>query len=657
MHVTISRVIHLGALMTVVLTSLMLWSGVAGLAEVSHEFRSVTEDSLPSTIQLADISRAMDVARIKQGLQVTAEQPSDVLSVDKDIIDNIATADKGLAAYNTRLRDPAERAIFSKVQAGWKILRAQTLGVRDMALRGDMPAAAHIYRGPMVKVAVDLRKTLNGQIAYNRKVALARAAHAARAADRTRIGLAIGGGLALVMAVVLACVLRQRVLVPIKRLVQAMERMADGQLDAEVPGHDRHDEIGAISRALLDIKQGVEARTHAAAQEELAQQVQVVDVFANALDYLARQDLEHRIHEELPEKYQVLRANYNEAVAMLMKAMGTVRVGATSLAGTIGEIQSAAHDLAMRNTRQAASVEETTAAMHKVVDGARQTARAATDARSQASQVLGKAEQGGAVVARAVEAMGAIERSSGEITQIIGVIDGIAFQTNLLALNAGVEAARAGEAGKGFAVVASEVRALAQRSAEAARDIKALIDASGQQVRGGVDLVKQSGTLLGEILGDVNGGTTISTIADYTAKQVETLGEVSATMGEIDQVTQQNAAMVEQTSAAARAMAEDRRRFRGWSTAGARATGWCAPIWAASRCAAIPWWEWPERPGRRHWREPENSGVFPGRWARSSASVTAPAREPAHAFRDGWRPDGRPRKPRQATTGARSARG
>jgi methyl-accepting chemotaxis protein len=564
MHVTISRVIHLGALMTVVLTSLMLWSGVAGLAEVSHEFRSVTEDSLPSTIQLADISRAMDVARIKQGLQVTAEQPSDVLSVDKDIIDNIATADKGLAAYNTRLRDPAERAIFSKVQAGWKILRAQTLGVRDMALRGDMPAAAHIYRGPMVKVAVDLRKTLNGQIAYNRKVALARAAHAARAADRTRIGLAIGGGLALVMAVVLACVLRQRVLVPIKRLVQAMERMADGQLDAEVPGHDRHDEIGAISRALLDIKQGVEARTHAAAQEELAQQVQVVDVFANALDYLARQDLEHRIHEELPEKYQVLRANYNEAVAMLMKAMGTVRVGATSLAGTIGEIQSAAHDLAMRNTRQAASVEETTAAMHKVVDGARQTARAATDARSQASQVLGKAEQGGAVVARAVEAMGAIERSSGEITQIIGVIDGIAFQTNLLALNAGVEAARAGEAGKGFAVVASEVRALAQRSAEAARDIKTLIDASGQQVRGGVDLVKQSGTLLGEILGDVNGiGTTISTIADYTAKQVETLGEVSATMGEIDQVTQQNAAMVEQTSAAARAMAEESQALSG----------------------------------------------------------------------------------------------
>jgi methyl-accepting chemotaxis protein len=266
----------------------------------------------------------------------------------------------------------------------------------------------------------------------------------------------------------------------------------------------------------------------------------------------------------LPEKYQVLRANYNEAVAMLMKAMGDGARGATSLAGTIGEIQSAAHDLAMRNTRQAASVEETTAAMHKVVDGARQTARAATDARSQASQVLGKAEQGGAVVARAVEAMGAIERSSGEITQIIGVIDGIAFQTNLLALNAGVEAARAGEAGKGFAVVASEVRALAQRSAEAARDIKALIDASGQQVRGGVDLVKQSGTLLGEILGDVNGiGTTISTIADYTAKQVETLGEVSATMGEIDQVTQQNAAMVEQTSAAARAMAEESQALSG----------------------------------------------------------------------------------------------
>jgi methyl-accepting chemotaxis protein len=198
-----------------------------------------------------------------------------VLSVDKDIIDNIATADK--AGRQHAAARPRRTRFSARFRPDGRFC-AQTLGVRDMALRGDMPAAAHIYRGPMVKVAVDLRKTLNGQIAYNRKVALARAAHAARAADRTRTGLAIGGGLALVMAVVLACVLRQRVLVPIKRLVQAMERMADGQLDAEVPGHDRHDEIGAISRALLDIKQGVEARTHAAAQEELAQQVQVVDV-------------------------------------------------------------------------------------------------------------------------------------------------------------------------------------------------------------------------------------------------------------------------------------------------------------------------------------------------------------------------------------------
>ncbi|HWU01262.1 MAG TPA: methyl-accepting chemotaxis protein, partial [Novosphingobium sp.] len=183
---------------------------------------------------------------------------------------------------------------------------------------------------------------------------------------------------------------------------------------------------------------------------------------------------------------------------------------------------------------------------------------------AQVSSVLSKAEQGGAVVAQAVEAMDAIESSSSEIGKIIGVIDGIAFQTNLLALNAGVEAARAGDAGKGFAVVANEVRALAQRSADAARDIRVLIESSSRHVTGGVDLVKQTGSLLTDILQDVGAiNHAVTAIAEQAGKQEATLDAVNTSMLDIDQVTQQNAAMVEQTNAAAQQMATEAQTLAG----------------------------------------------------------------------------------------------
>jgi methyl-accepting chemotaxis protein len=360
------------------------------------------------------------------------------------------------------------------------------------------------------------------------------------------------------MALAVAMALRQRALVPIQQLVAAMRMMAGGNLDHPIPGADRRDEVGDISTALEEIKQAVATSSAAKAERDMAEQKQIVDAFVKALDELAQQNLEYRITQDFPPQYMGLRNNYNAAVASLAQALSGVRVGTSSLVATIAEIQSAANDLAMRNSRQAANVEETTAGMQAVVSGARETAHGSAEARIQAHSALTKAEQGGDVVTRAVEAMGAIESSSSEIRQIIAVIDGIAFQTNLLALNAGVEAARAGDAGKGFAVVANEVRALAQRSADAAKDIRGLIEISTQHVQGGVDLVKQTGTLLTDILQDVTAiSHTITNIADKAGEQENTLIQVNASMLDIDQVTQQNAAMVEQTNAAAQNMASE----------------------------------------------------------------------------------------------------
>ena len=222
------------------------------------------------------------------------------------------------------------------------------------------------------------------------------------------------------------------------------------------------------------------------------------------------------------------------------------------------EIRAASDDLAHRNQQQAAGVEETSAAMNEVAAIVRQTATNAVSVQQSINGTHREANEGGVVVQRATEAMAAIERSSHEIGNIIGVIDGIAFQTNLLALNAGVEAARAGDAGKGFAVVANEVRALAQRSAEAAKNIKGLITASTDQVGSGVLLVDETGKLLRHIVAQVGEiSERVADIATSAEKQAGTLSQVSNAMGEMDRVTQQNAAMVEEATAASRSLAEE----------------------------------------------------------------------------------------------------
>ncbi|HEY8616943.1 methyl-accepting chemotaxis protein [Phenylobacterium sp.] len=284
----------------------------------------------------------------------------------------------------------------------------------------------------------------------------------------------------------------------------------------------------------------------------------VMSRLAEGLEALADGDLTVRLQGEFPPEYARVQGDFNAAITRLAQVVGVIIGTTSSIGAATGEIGQAADDLSKRTEQQAASLEQTAAALDEITATVRKTAEGANHARDVVQAAREDAERSGEVVRQAVEAMSGIEKSSAQIGQIIGVIDEIAFQTNLLALNAGVEAARAGDAGRGFAVVASEVRALAQRSADAAKEIKGLISASGHQVGVGVDLVGRTGEALERIVAQVADITGVVTeIAASAAEQATGLAEVNTAVNQMDQVTQQNAAMVEQTTAASHSLAQE----------------------------------------------------------------------------------------------------
>ncbi len=289
-----------------------------------------------------------------------------------------------------------------------------------------------------------------------------------------------------------------------------------------------------------------------------AEQDQVVDGLRVGLKKLAQGDLTSRIEETFAAEYETLRGDFNQAIENLMGAMRNVVENSDMIRGEAAEISNAADDLSRRTEKQAATLEETATALDELTSSVRSAADGAKQASEMVETAKANAEASGKVVQEAVEAMGQIESSSNQISKITSVIDDIAFQTNLLALNAGVEAARAGEAGRGFAVVASEVRALAQRSSEAAREINDLISKSGTLVKRGVGLVGETGEALRGIVSSVSDiSHNVSEIAISSREQSSGLAEINAAVNQLDQVTQQNAAMFEQTTAASHALTRE----------------------------------------------------------------------------------------------------
>jgi methyl-accepting chemotaxis protein len=365
---------------------------------------------------------------------------------------------------------------------------------------------------------------------------------------------------------------------PLLELRANLSDLASGKLEIDIPLANRRHEIGDIGRAVKVLQQTAldKQRTEAAlaaerqrqadeaheaaesAQATVAQQYVAVEGIGDALARLSEGDLTCQIETEFAPAYERLRTDFNAAVGHLQSAMQEIMTHSQAIGQGTGEIASAADDLARRTEQQAASLEQTAAALGEITATVRQTASGSNHAQQVVATTKSEAEQSAKVMQQAVTAMGAIESSARKIGQIIGVIDEIAFQTNLLALNAGVEAARAGEAGRGFAVVATEVRALAQRAAEAAKEIKVLVTTSMQQVEQGVRLVGETGTALGAIqsgVDEINGA--IREIAASAAEQANGLAEVNTAVNQMDQMTQQNAAMVEQNTAATHSLSQE----------------------------------------------------------------------------------------------------
>ncbi len=279
-------------------------------------------------------------------------------------------------------------------------------------------------------------------------------------------------------------------------------------------------------------------------------QAQALDKIGNILRKLADGDLASRLPAGLPGRFDEMGADYNQSVETLRGSIAEVREASEQILAFTETLKESSERLAQRTEQQAASIEESSAALHELSESVTSTAERTRAASTVTTEALALANSSGEVVNSAVTAMGDIQRSSGEISRFISVIDDIAFQTNLLALNAGVEAARAGEAGRGFAVVAQEVRELAQRSADAAREIKKIIAASSTQVQTGVELVSKSGGALETIIGRVEEiNQIIGSIAAAAAQQSAGLGEISSAVNEMDSITQQNAHMVDDTSA------------------------------------------------------------------------------------------------------------
>jgi methyl-accepting chemotaxis protein len=571
-NISIGRKLAAGFAAVVLIVALMGGLVFQNLAAISAA--TTANNTSAATLAAADsaLSALVEAQNAVRGYAATGDKsfPPRIAGFQDDFhkaadkLDALAT-DDALHGQVQALRQAADKV--AEEESGQIALR------QDPARAADLPSAI-LTKGRLTEVRRILKEITDAQQA----LVTARAAQQAKALASAKMTLAIGGLASVLLATLLGWIITRAIANPVQAMTAVMGRLAHGELHLPVPHTGRKDEVGRMADAVQTFKDAALAKQRLEAEaveerrrtEELREgaeaarartaeeQAQVVAALAGGLEQLSSGNLTFRLRQAFNPAYEKLRADFNQAIAKMQETMHGIAGSASGIRGGAREVSTASSDLARRTERQAASLEEAAAAIEEITTVVRKSAEGANEARDVASRAHTEAVQSGDVVREAVGAMAGIENSARQITQIIGVIDEIAFQTNLLALNAGVEAARAGDAGRGFAVVASEVRALAQRSADAAKEIKALIMASTGQVETGVVLVRRTGDALEQIVTQVsrlNG--LVADIAGAAQEQALGMQQVNTTVSDMDRATQQNAAMVEEASAASVALASE----------------------------------------------------------------------------------------------------
>lgn len=501
-----------------------------------------------------------------------------LVALEQSLTEARSTADAFFAHAGSELADEPKTQLSLKIkeffayqndtaQLGLTISpRAALVQARDDATIQN--------RETMIKEIKAFSQSLLAKLAAERE-------DVASSREHARILLIVPPAIAILIGVLTSIyIARTHIQRPLSRLIASTKALADTRLDVDIPHVEQEDEIGQLARAIQAFKlatiENQRLEKESAAQRGLAedfrnrgeterasvaaQQAKVVSSTAVALEKLYAGDFTFRIGEAFAPEYEKLRIDFNAATDQLQKMLVHVSTNAQTILGKTDESMSAARHLAQRTERQAAGLEETAASLDQMSETLRQGVHSTAQAREAVFRAKAHAEGCGEIARQALDAMNGIETSSKAIDQIVGVIDQIALQTNLLALNAGVEAARSGDAGKGFAVIAQEVRALAQRSAQAAKEIGGLISTSRTQVDQGVELVARTSEALTQIAEQTDeAGNLVATIAEKAQDQANGLHHISAAVSQIDQLTQQNAAMVEEATAANESLANETR--------------------------------------------------------------------------------------------------
>ena len=554
-------VVVMAAINGVILMNLLAIQSATEINNHTLKVISVSSDTESAVLQRANSMRGYAINAAETHLKSQSEAQ---VKIDGYLAD-LRTLTSDNPEQQERLR------IFESQSADYnaKVVDVVNKLAADPLTRGQ---ASELAAGDMAsQMNRDVRGTLDSFRGVEEGLLAERQAAQTDAGNQAMLALGIAATVSVLLSIFMGWVLSRGIATPVTAMTGTMLKLADGDLTVAVDGQDRGDEIGSMAKALQVFKDNglkakeLEAKAARIAAEAEAERQRNADALSlvvtnvgSGLSKLSGGDLTYRVNTVFAPEFEQLRADFNAAMGTLQETMKVIASNTSGIRSGSGEITQASDDLSKRTEQQAASLEETAAALDEITATVKKTAEGATHARQVVTSAKAGAESGGAVVVKAVAAMNKIQASSQKVAQIIGVIDEIAFQTNLLALNAGVEAARAGDAGKGFAVVASEVRALAQRSAEAAKEIKTLIQASTTQVAAGVDLVGQTGKALTSIVEQVTQiNAVVAEIASSAQEQATGLQQVNVAVNQMDQTTQQNAAMVEQSTAASHALARE----------------------------------------------------------------------------------------------------